>query len=433
MEKVLNKCLRHKKLRGVPMIINLKYDNTYIWRNIMREACSQKNRKPLYEEILKQNRLKEKCSLGKFSTRSWSAQRRRDENIPDRLNVRPAYFHDADRIIHCNAYTRYFDKTQVFSHIQNDHITRRVLHVQMVSKIGRTLARFLQANEDLVEAIALAHDLGHTPYGHTGESILAGLLEERNAGSFVHSAQSVRVLDILENDGKGLNLTLQVLDGVLGHNGEFWKQSLRFNPAKLTWNELEKNTTDCFSSSRASRTEQNIYPSTLEGCLVRVSDVFAYIGRDIEDAIRLNIICREDLPRDAISFLGDTNREIVEHLVMDLMHHGVENNTIRFSARAFESMKSLLEFNYEKIYNSAMLAEGKANLKKQMTSLFDAYLEDLEKGKEESEIYSYFLSKMNDTYRETTTHERIVADFIAGMTNRFFDKQYSTRFVDKTN
>jgi dGTPase len=215
--------------------------------------------KEVYRKIIANNLDIEKSILGDFSCMSAEALRRTKERLPDMHNIRPAFFHDTDRIIHCKAYSRYIDKTQVFSRVKNDHITRRVLHVQMVSKIARTIGRFLRANEDLIEAIALAHDLGHAPFGHVGESIIAQIVEGKGEGSFVHNAQSVRLLDRIENSGQGLNLTLQVLDGILGHNGEFWEQKIEYDPSKLTWDNFDNNVAKCFKESRIFKPEKTIF------------------------------------------------------------------------------------------------------------------------------------------------------------------------------
>ena len=246
----------------------------------------------IFTQIIKTEMKREGKSLSKYACRSSRSKRLIDEPIPDRLNIRPAFFHDADRIIHSKAYTRYIDKTQVFSLFDNDHITHRVLHVQLVSKIARMIGRCLRLNEDLIEAIALAHDLGHVPYGHEGERYLDQICQENDLGFFCHNAQSVKFLMELEQNGKGLNLSLQVLDGVLAHNGEIIQSEYKPNLTKnfdVFFEEYEK----CFSVKNYS---SKIVPMTLEGCVVRISDVIAYIGRDVEDAITLKLINRDELP-----------------------------------------------------------------------------------------------------------------------------------------
>ena len=190
---------------------------------------------------------------------------------------------DADRILHSLAYTRYIDKTQVFSLVENDHITHRVLHVQLVSKISRTIGRLLALNEDLIEAIALGHDLGHAPFGHDGETHLSELSQAHGLSPFVHPVQSVRALDLLEGKGKGLNLSLQVLDGILCHDGEADRTDLIPERDK-DWGRFRA---ELGAKERDPGLE--LRPMTLEGCVVRLADTIAYIGRDLEDAIRLGL------------------------------------------------------------------------------------------------------------------------------------------------
>jgi dGTPase len=385
----------------------------------------------LYKELLQRNRRRDRTQAGSKHTLHRHALRRRDEKVSDKDNIRPAFFHDTDRIIHCNAYARYIDKTQVFFQAKNDHLTRRVLHVQLVSKIARTMARFLEANEDLVEAIALAHDLGHAPFGHTGEEIIAKILEEKGAGSFAHSAQSVRVLDRLENDGTGLNLTLQVLDGILGHNGEMTKQELKWDKSNLSWESVDANVEKCLTESRKSKPEKHVLPSTLEGAIVRLADVFAYLGRDIEDAIAIGLIARSDLPKEAVEVIGDTNREIINNLVMDVIHHSHDAASLRFSDDGFMAMDSIKRFNYQRIYEAPIIAEQKHRFEKLVRELFDLYITDIECGNEESSIFPQFLSSMRGDYAKQTSTERQVADYVAGMTDRFLLSEYKDRFMPK--
>lgn len=388
--------------------------------------------KHVYRSIISRNRRRERSTLGQCATTTKSAIRRSEEPQPDRGNLRPAYFRDSDPILYCIAYARYFDKTQVFFLTQNDHVTRRVLHVQLVAKIARTLARFFQLNEDLVEAIALGHDIGHAPFGHAGEACIAKVLEENGAGSFVHNAQSVRVLEYIENGGRGLNLSLQVLDGILGHNGELWETSVCASEFDLRWDALDQRIEKCMARPRSEKPEKDIYPGTLEGCVVRFSDVFAYVGRDIEDAIALKIISREDLPAEAINVLGATNRDIINNLAMDLTHHSEPCGCLSLSEKAYRAMKTLLGFNYEHIYHSAVIADQIKRFDKMMRELFATYLRDLEVGAEESAIFEHHLNMFETSYREDNSHYRVVADFIAGMTDRFFLSQYAERLMPKS-
>ena len=244
--------------------------------------------------------LKEEQNLSPVATPNSRAVRRRTEALLTE-GYRQAFSVDVDRILHSRSYARYIDKTQVFYLIRNDHITHRVLHVQLVSKIGRSVGRFLGLNEDLIEAIALGHDIGHTPFGHDGERFLSELCREHGIGSFHHNVQSVHFLDCVERKGKGWNLCLQTLDGILCHDGEVHTPELA--PCR------NKSFADLQAElvAKTSRIGMELIPMTLEGCVVRMVDTVAYIGRDIEDAIRLGLIGRSDLPAASVAVLGDTN------------------------------------------------------------------------------------------------------------------------------
>ncbi|MBU0544588.1 MAG: HD domain-containing protein, partial [Proteobacteria bacterium] len=213
---------------------------------------------------------------------------RREYEEPRDLGYRQEFSLDVDRILHSMAYTRYIDKTQVFYLIRNDHITHRVLHVQLVSKVARTIGRFLGLNEDLIEAVSLGHDIGHTPFGHDGERFLSELCEAAGIGSFFHNVQSVQFLDKVERKGKGWNLSLQTLDGILCHDGEIHNERLEPERAK-SFGTLEQE-----MAMKKKDPYIKLIPMTLEGCVVRMADTISYIGRDIEDAIRLGVINRED-------------------------------------------------------------------------------------------------------------------------------------------
>ena len=205
--------------------------------------------------------------------------------IPIEEDIRPNFFRDIDRIIHSTSYTRYMDKTQVFSLKDNDNISKRMVHVQLVSKIARTIGRALSLNEDLIEAAALGHDLGHVPFGHEGERILNKISLKHNEGYFNHNVQSVRELMDIENDGEGINLSIQTLDAILCHNGEL--ELKEYHPKKKTTDEFLQDYENCYKIEGYTKT---LIPNTLEGCVVRISDIIAYLGRDIEDAERLNLI-----------------------------------------------------------------------------------------------------------------------------------------------
>ncbi len=330
---------------------------------------------------------------------------------------RQSFSVDGDRILHSLAYSRYIDKTQVFYLIKNDHITHRVLHVQLVSKIARTIGRLLRLNEDLIEAAALGHDIGHTPFGHDGEKILSSLCESHGIGQFFHNIQSVRFLQEIERKGKGWNLTLQVLDGIFCHDGELHSQALE--PQK------DKNFETLYDemNQKKENLSMDIWPMTLEGCVVRMADTVSYIGRDIEDAIRLGLINRRDIPKDCTQILGNTNGTIVYGLVEDLITNSLEKPYVSFSNEVGEALRRLKKFNEERIYKNYRVKEQTSKIRLMFELLFEKYFQDLETGNEESDIYRKFLDGISPEYRERTPLAGIVRDFIAGMTDDYFLNQ----------
>jgi dGTPase len=330
---------------------------------------------------------------------------------------RQAFSHDVDRILHSLAYTRYIDKTQVFYLIRNDHITHRVLHVQLVSKIARTIGRFLGLNEDLIEAIALGHDIGHTPFGHDGEKILSRLCRKHGIGEFHHNVQSVRFLDHVERKGAGWNLCLQTLDGILCHDGEVHNRRLIPQP--------EKNfeTLDQDMQRKIFNGETELIPMTLEGCVVRMADTIAYIGRDLEDAIRLKMIRRGDIPKAIADVLGDTNGTIVYNLVTDIIESSYQHPYVAFSTEVSEALSELKSFNLERVYLNPVIKRHLKVIEALFAMLFEQYLADIETENRNSVIFSNFFAEMSSEYLDRNTNETIVRDFIAGMTDQYFLRQ----------
>lgn len=324
---------------------------------------------------------------------------------------------DCDRILHAKSYTRYIDKTQVFSMVANDHITHRVLHVQLVSKIGRTIGRFLRLNEDLIEAIALGHDLGHPPFGHDGETILSNLCVKHGLPPFLHNLQSLRFLECLEKKGAGLNLTLQTLDGILCHDGEINLNTLAPQRDK-TFTTLDREV-----SNKAINPQTQLIPMTFEGCVVRLADTIAYIGRDIEDAIELQIISRDDLPTECVQILGNTNGQIVYRLVTDLIEHSSDLTTISFSPAIAEALMTLKRFNYQSIYLNPKVKVETKELEHCFEVMFRTYLSHLAKQDDNSKIISDFAHYLDPHRLAQTPPAGIVRDFIAGMTDDYFRAQ----------
>ena len=270
--------------------------------------------------------LSERAALNRGATRR-ALEERRDTDYRQDFSI------DVDRILHAHAYTRYIDKTQVFYLVKNDHITHRVLHVQLVSKIARTIGRYLRLNEDLIEAISLGHDIGHAPFGHDGERYLSKLCENYDIGSFQHNVQSVQFLDKVERKGIGWNLCLQTLDGILCHDGEVHDQMLQPVTQK-TFDTLDRELI-----IKKKDPQSTLTPMTLEGCVVRMADTIAYIGRDIEDAIRLNLIERSELPPDSVACLGNTNGTIVFNLVTDIIQTSFQKPYVTFSSEVSDALK----------------------------------------------------------------------------------------------
>jgi len=322
-----------------------------------------------------------------------------------------------DRILHSLAYTRYFDKTQVFYLIKNDHITHRMLHVQLVSKVARTIGRFLGLNEDLIEAIAIGHDIGHAPFGHDGEKILSEICCQHHIGQFHHSVQSVQFLEKVERKGKGWNLCLQTLDGILCHDGEIHNRMLTPVSGKKfvdIENEIQE---------KKSGNTTGLVPMSLEGCVARLSDTVSYIGRDIEDAIRLNIIQRSELPPESVIVLGDTNGSIVYSLVTDIIVNSHKKPYIAFSQEVSEALKLMKKFNYERIYNNPVIKKDFNTIRELFFRMFDRFLADIHSQNLSSPIFKNFIDGMADDYIQNHTLEEIVRDFIAGMTDQYFLRQ----------
>ncbi len=342
---------------------------------------------------------------------------RRHSDLRLEKGYRQAFSVDVDRILHSRAYTRYIDKTQVFYLIQHDHITHRVLHVQLASKIARTIGRYLGLNEDLIEAIALGHDIGHTPFGHDGERFLSDLCRSNGIGYFLHNVQSVQFLDKVELKGKGWNLCLQTLDGILCHDGEIHNQALKPHRGK-TFETIEKE-----MAAKKEHPATQLIPMTLEGCVVRMSDTISYIGRDIEDAIRLDMIKRSDLPKDCVDVLGDTNGTIVHRLVTDIIRNSFRESYVAFSGEVSEALKRLKDFNLDYIYMNPDIKVHRDAIKKLFGILFEKYLEDIETNNRTSVIFKGFLEDMSDAYVQRHSKEEIVRDFIAGMTDQYFLRQ----------
>ena len=364
-----------------------------------------------YLDQAKNNFLSKEENLSEFATKSCDAIRL--HHLEE--DLRPNFFRDIDRIIHSLSYTRYTDKTQVFSYKENDHISKRMIHVQLVSKVARTIGRALNLNEDLIEAIALGHDIGHTPLGHEGEYILDEISQRELGEKFAHNIQSVRHCMYVENKGEGLNLSIQVLDGIMCHNGEML--SNKYIPMKKDKEEFLKEFENSYKDYAATK---KCSPMTLEGCVVRISDIIGYIGRDIEDAISLGKIKREEIPKEISDILGTTNKEIINTIILDIIKESIGKPYIGMSENIYNALFALKKFNSKNIYSKSMTLEEKEYYKTGMNILFNDYLNAIEKQDKTNIIYEYFLNHINDNYLKNTPKKRMVIDFIAGMTDDLF-------------
>ncbi|MFX1454277.1 MAG: deoxyguanosinetriphosphate triphosphohydrolase family protein [Promethearchaeota archaeon] len=359
-------------------------------------------------------------------------------------DIRPPFFRDVDRIVHSKAFARYIDKSQVFFDVSNANLTHRSLHVHIVSRIARQIGRVLRLNTDLIEAIALGHDIGHAPFGHLGEEILNDISKEYNLGSFSHNAQGIRWLSHLEKrfpdePANGLNLTLQVLDGILCHDGEVNEQKLK--PIKRngkTWEDHFKEYEDCFNENKIKR-----IPMSFEGIVVRISDTIAYIGRDIEDAILLKLITRELIPKYCREVLGDTNAKILNTLITDLLNYSLDNDVVGYSDEIFNALKVLKEFNYNEIYTRRDLFLKNSSdktfvekLKDKFTLIFETFLEDLNLENYNSPIFRDHIEYIDDhnynTYykplKECDKLTLIVRDYLAGMSDKYFNEIFERSY-----
>lgn len=322
---------------------------------------------------IKNQQLKfEEKHLSPLAAKSFLSKGRRDNEIP--CTLRTEFQRDRDRILHSKAFRRLKHKTQVFISPQEDHYRTRLTHTLEVSQISRTIARALKLNEDLTEAIALGHDLGHTPFGHSGEDILDKLIPE----GFRHNEQSLRVVSTIEN----LNLTFETMDGILNHTG----------PNK---------------------------PYTLEGQIVKIADRIAYLNHDIDDAIRAGIIYATDIPENCVKSLGKSTSERITTMVVDIVSNSMYHSEIIMSAECKESMNCLRSWMFEHVYigSPAKVEENKAK-------------------KIVEELYNYYLSNFNeieDSFKyKTDSPQRAVADYIAGMTDRYAIQQYISKFVPES-
>ena len=329
---------------------------------------------------------------------------------------RPALVQDIDKILHCPYYNRYTDKTQVFSLYKNDDITRRSLHVQLVSRISRTIGAALHLNLDLIEAIALGHDIGHPPFAHTGEAYLDELYSAHTGRHFYHNIHSVRVLDKIFP----YNISLQTLNGIAAHNGEL--ECEEYHPTPLhSFEEFDRIIENCYEDPAAV---QSMMPCTLEGAVVRLSDIIAYLGKDRQDAARAKMTPESVFSNEDI---GSLNSEIINNLVVNVIENSYGKPYIKLDAKHFKALRKSRLDNYQKIYNyAASFAKLDTTVKPMMTEIYGQLLDDLKAGNRNSPIFSHHIDFVNGIYykrdlpyEQNDPHD-IVVDYIASMTDNYF-------------
>ncbi len=352
-------------------------------------------------------------------------RRRMNHDIPNLW--RPAYVRDCEKIIHSPYYSRYADKTQVFSFYKNDDISRRSLHVQLVSRIARNISAMLGLDVNLTEAIALGHDIGHTPFGHAGERCIDEISREICGRAFLHNLQSVRVLDKIFD----YNITLNTLDGILCHNGELPLDKYTpkpYNDFKI----LDKMMEECYLDPSASK---KLIPATLEGCVVRISDLIAYIGKDRQDAQRAKVIDDENI--FSANSLGRFNASIINNLVVNVIENSYGRPYISLDKKYYDALMTAKEENYRLIYLSKSVTDvQQKTIKPMFAKVFERMLDDIKKGRESSVIFKHHINYINkirshyseENYLKVNSPEEIVIDFIASMTDDYFSDLYMHLF-----
>lgn len=349
---------------------------------------------------------------------------RRDSNHDKATLWRPAFVRDAEKIIHCPYYNRYSDKTQVFSLYKNDDISRRALHVQLVSRIARNIGRMLLLDTDLIEAIALGHDIGHTPFGHAGEKYLDALCVETMGRHFMHNVHSVRILDEIF----GYNISLQTLDGILCHNGENEKKDYVCSDTD-SFEKFDAMYNRCYTDVAYA---MSIMPSTPEGCVVRISDLIAYIGKDRQDAVRTNII--DDSEEFSGGGIGSFNAAIINNMIVNIIENSFDKDCISMDEECFESLRVAKEENYRKIYLSKKVADVQEEcIHPIFDKLFRRLADDVINGKKSSPVFRHHIDFINNCrkyYRgesydaAAASPYMIAADYMASMTDDYLIDLY---------
>lgn len=350
------------------------------------------------------------------------------EDIPKSI-LNDSFGRDIEKIIHCPYFSRYADKTQVYSLFKNDDMTRRSLHVQFVSRIARTIGKALHLNLELIEAIALGHDIGHPAFAHTGESLLDKLYFQHTGRHFLHNIQSVRVLDKIHC----YNLTLQTLHGIASHNGELELEEYRPVPVK-DFVEFDYMMEQCALDKAYA---DKIMPSTLEGAVVRISDIIAYLGKDRQDAILAGGVKETDFEKTE---LGAENAEMVNNLIVNIIENSYGKPYIKLDHDHFVALKRAKEENYSKIYNSATALTG-LNLAvvPMMEEIYGQLLDDVKNGCKNSPIFTHHIRQVNSlnlanaAEYEKGEANQLVVDYIASMTDDYFVELHQFLFPNSAH
>ena len=359
--------------------------------------------------------------LSPYAAKNCEARRERETSHP----FRGPYSRDRDHILYSGSFRRYIGKTQVIYSAASfdEQLSNRSIHTLQVSQIARTIGKALKLNLDLIEAIALGHDLGHAPFGHDGEEILQEICRKKKIGLFFHNIHSLRIVDKLADACKGMNLTFQVRDGILSHDGEVNEKYIKPN--------RDKSEADLIDyCQRKSQGEQvHIFPATLEGCVVRMSDSISYVGQDFEDAIRIGILKRGELPEGVKKELGESNTAIINSLVTDVIINSYNRDEIIYSSNIAERVFELKQFNTERIYKNPRLKGKKAKLRAYFKCLFDKFLNDISRGDEDSLVFKEWIFNRGKNkgadYINNYLPEQVVVDYVASMTDRYFNNTYT--------
>jgi len=377
---------------------------------------SSMNEKRFQKEILDV----EDRSLSPFGTKNAAARRK----IPISHPLRGPFSRDRDHILYSGSFRRYIGKTQVIYNAAafDEQLANRSIHTLQVSQIARSIGKILKLNQDLIEAIALGHDLGHAPFGHDGEKFLQEICRQFKLGLFFHNVHSLRVVDQLSDANRGMDLTFQVRDGIISHDGEVNETNIRPDEDKT-----EEDIQD-YIKRRQGGEKAVILPSTLEGCLVRITDSISYVGQDFEDAVRIGLIKKDDLPIEIRVRLGETNSEIINTLVHDVIKQSYGKNEIKYSQTIADCVFQLKKFNLYHIYENQALKREREKIRKAFFYLFDHFVQAINEGKTESIVFQeWILNRGEDQgnkYLNEYCSEEVVVDYLASMTDRYFLNAY---------